>query len=297
MPKIEYVSKNFQAKSLIKIEYAASILEEYAADGWSLSLRQLYYQFVARDLIENTERSYKNLGTLVNNARLAGLLDWSHVEDRTRGRRLRQSWDDPKHALENAIERFHYDHWVDQECRVEVWVEKDALIDVVASACTPLDVPFMSCRGFMSLSEMWRASIRFQHNEMEQGKRTVIIYLGDHDPSGMDMSRDIESRIDIFNERAGCEWFDLDRIALTMHQIDLFNPPPKPAKRSDSRAVQYIKQHGSSSWELDALSPAYLKELIESSIMRYLDVGKFEVVRDEVEVGRERLKSLVGGLD
>ena len=297
MPQIPYVDKKFNARSMQMIYAASQILEEYVADGWNLSLRQLYYVFVSRDMIENTERSYKNLGVLINNARMAGYIDWDHIEDRTRGRKSNEFWDSPKHAIEDAVKYYHNDLWADQPKRVEVWVEKDALIEVVASACQPLDVPYLSCRGYMSQSEMWQAARRFQASEMDNAQETVIIHLGDHDPSGIDMTRDIRDRIDLFNDYEMCEGFTMNRIALTMDQIDEYDPPPNPAKVTDSRAADYIRRYGRSSWELDALPPKVLKDLILKNIVQYMDYDLFTAAKAKVEVGRKQLKSIAGKLD
>lgn len=84
MPKIEYKSIKFQQKSLELIRLVNQVVEEYQAQGYELTLRQAYYQLVARGYIPNNERSYKNIGNLINDGRLAGLIDWYSITDRTR---------------------------------------------------------------------------------------------------------------------------------------------------------------------------------------------------------------------
>jgi len=266
MPKIKYVDRRFSAASLAVIDKANEIIESYATQGYDLTLRQLYYQFVARDLIPNTQREYKKLGSIINDGRLAGLIDWDRLVDRTRNVQLNSHWTHPKHIVEVCAEQYQIDKWQDQESRIEVWIEKDALIGVIEGVCQREDVSYFSCRGYNSQSEMWGASIRlFKHYE-ESGQHPVIIHLGDHDPSGIDMTRDIEDRLRLF----GLD-ITVERIALNMDQVEKYGPPPNPAKITDSRAKQYIHDFGTKSWELDALEPTMLEKLIASKIARYRD--------------------------
>ena len=140
MPKIEYVTKNFRRDSLTLIDKINRVIDDYAAQGYSLTLRQVYYQLVARDIIPNTERSYKNLGALISDARLAGLIDWRSIEDRTRNLRKNSHWESPSSMIDSAAYSYHRDHWEGQKNYVEVWVEKDALIGIVGQISRLLEV-------------------------------------------------------------------------------------------------------------------------------------------------------------
>lgn len=274
MPRICYVEKRFRADSLVLIERCNSVIEDYKAQGYSLTLRQVYYQMVARGIIPNNERSYKNLGNLLNDARLAGLIDWNAIEDRTRNLKGLSHWDTPSDIIENVAYSYRLDKWADQEYYVEVWVEKDALAGIVGQACNELDVNYFSCRGYVSQSEMWGAARRLRRIARE-GQEIVLLHLGDHDPSGIDMSRDIRDRHVLF------ENFDLEfkRLALNMDQIDHYQPPPNPAKITDSRAKNYIRRFGSESWELDALEPQVISDLIRDNVLRYRDEDLYRKVK------------------
>jgi len=170
----------------------------------------------------------------------------------------------------------------------KVWVEKDALIGVVERACTELDVPFLSCRGFVSQSAMWQAAMRIKR----QGRDTVIIHLGDHDPSGIDMTRDIQDRLDIFGYGG-----IVDRIALNLDQIEQYNPPPNPAKVSDSRYEGYVAEYGEDSWELDALDPKAINELITKAINEYTDKKKRQKLITKQEQYRDKLQYIADNWD
>ena len=290
MPKICYTPKSFTSDSRSRIETANAILEEYAAQGYDLTVRQLYYQFVSRALIANKQNEYDNLGALVSAARLAGLIDWDHIVDRTRNLRSNAHWESAANMAADVAEQFALDKWASQRDYLEVWIEKDALIGVLDVACEPLDVSYFSCRGYTSQSEMWNAAIRRLLEHHEAGQNLHIIHLADHDPSGIDMTRDIEDRLNLFLRHHGSTDVEINRIALNMDQVREFNPPPNPAKLSDSRSREYIRRYGNESWELDALEPAVLTALIGAAVMEYRDETRWELSLSREEAARETLR-------
>lgn len=289
MPYICYVEKTFRKESAELINIADQICRDYADEGLDITLRQLYYQFVARDILPNSNKSYTKLKTLVSNARLAGLLNWSHLVDRTRSLKENSHWDCPADIIESAAASFQLDKWAGQQYRVEVWVEKEALVGVIEKICEKLDVPFFACRGYVSQSEMWRAAERIRHRYC--GDDVVILHLGDHDPSGIDMTRDIKERLELFEAASS---LTVDRIALNREQIEEFNPPPNPAKFSDPRAEDYVKIFGEKSWELDAIEPKRLMSLIEHHVDQWRDKSLFD---DVAELERENIESLQNAAD
>jgi hypothetical protein len=281
MPKIQYRSFNFRQKTLDIITKANEIIERYKQQGYELTLRQLYYQFVARDYLENNEKNYNRLGNIINDARLAGMIDWTAIEDRTRNVKRNSHWDNPSQIIQASARSYAIDKWQGQAHRVEVWIEKDALVDVIRRPCRSLDVPYFSCRGYVSQSEMWRGARRLVRWE-DRGYRTIILHLGDHDPSGIDMTRDIRDRLKMFGSVV-----TLHRIALNMDQIRELNPPPNFAKLTDSRCASYLEEYGDKSWELDALEPAYMSDLVETWILKFRDeeVWNEMIQREEYERG------------
>lgn len=279
-----FIEKVFATATLAVIQTANGIVAEYQRQGYELTLRQLYYQLVARGHIENSEKSYKRLGNAISNGRLAGLIDWDAIEDRTRALASYSSWGSPADIIRSAHRSYAIDMWLNQPTYIEVWVEKEALANVVARACAQRRVPHFSCRGYVSQSEMYVASKRLLENT-SAGKDVVIIHLGDHDPSGIDMSRDIQERLELM---MGEDWnaVEFQRIALNMNQIRQYSPPPNPAKMTDSRFVDYKRRYGSQSWELDALEPSVLNDLIRATIEPLIDQRAW--LEDEEEESRQR---------
>ena len=308
MPKICYKSKRFSESSSEIIMMVNKIIREYKSQGFNLTLRQLYYQFVAHDIFpedrrwkwleskrkwirdingtKNAQPNYTWLGDIINDGRLAGLIDWNAIEDRTRNLESLSHWDSPGEIIKSCAYQYRIDKWENQEYRPEVWIEKDALSGVIAGVCDDNDVPYFSCRGYTSQSEMWRAGMRLERYE-DKDYVPIIIHLGDHDPSGIDMTRDITDRLELF--MGGME---VKRIALNYDQIEEFSPPPNPAKMTDSRYGSYIVEYGENSWELDALEPSVIVDLIQRTIDKLIDNDKWEEsVRKENEE-REKIKEL-----
>jgi hypothetical protein len=277
MPKVEYVEMNIGPAKLAVISQANAIIEEYAAQGFDLTLRQLYYQFVSRDLIPNRQSEYKRLGDIVNDGRLAGLIDWDTIVDRTRNLEALPHWSGPDDIVASSAQQFRVDKWSDQPTRIEVWIEKDALLGVISGVCEANDVAYFSCRGYTSQSEMWSASQRLE-KYLDDDQTVLILHFGDHDPSGIDMTRDITDRLELFfrGDDYDLEKLEVRRMALTTEQIAQYNPPPNPAKVTDSRYEGYERLYGNESWELDALEPQVLAALIQSEIDEERDAGLWE---------------------
>ena len=302
MPCICYVKKSFRSDTVAIIEKANRVIADYQRQGYKLTLRQLYYQFVAKDLLpdswidreynlkqglpedtKNTMKNYKHLGDIINDGRLAGLIDWNAIEDRTRNLQSHSSWASPHSIVRACADQYTVDLWAEQSTHVEVWIEKEALVGVIEGVCTELQVPYFACRGYTSQSEMWEAAQRLKRHEKSRHD-TVIIHLGDHDPSGLDMTRDIQDRLQLFGSTV-----NVDRIALTWDQIEQYNPPPNPAKTTDARYVSYQEQYGDASWELDALEPRVLSDLIRTAAQSRIDDELWQEALERQQVGRDQL--------
>lgn len=287
--KRAYTNKKISDDRMMRIAQACAIVEEYLAQGLSLTLRQLYYQHVARKLCENTQEEYGRLGSIVVDARMCGYMSWLAIEDRTRALQTYKYYEAPQQAVQELADQYRLNKWKDQPMHPEVWVEKEALAGVVEDICGKLQVDFFSCRGYTSKSEMWRAGRRLA-GYVGAGQTPIVLHLGDHDPSGIDMTRDIRDQLQVF---AGVP-IQVVRLALNRNQIDTYNPPPNPAKVTDSRFRDYQKIHGDHSWELDALEPRVLQDLIEGAVVKMRDEARWLESLAQENADREWLRDMSG---
>lgn len=271
-----------------------SIIEEYQEDGYVLTLRQLYYQLVSRDVIANKQSEYSKLSTLLKEGRMAGIVDWDAIEDRLRKPSKPAAFHSPQDILEAAINQYALPRQNGQETYVEVWVEKDALSGVLKRVTERYHVPILVNRGYSSASAMFDSYNRFK-DSYQNGQDIRVLYLGDYDPSGIDMIRDIHDRTMEFFTGKGEDDVDFEiiPIALTRDQIRQYDPPPNPAKITDPRAKDFIKKHGATSWEVDALPPNVLNQILDDSIRRFIDTDVFDEIVNREQQDKDKLSALV----
>jgi len=306
-----FKSRGFRGDSALVVQEAVRVSDEYKDKGYSVTVRQLYYQMIAQDLFpdswidvaynvrngmdsdtKNTMKNYQKFVKLVSEARMAGYIDWDAIEDRMRRTVRNQHWNSHEDILRAAVKAWSTDKWKNQWCRVEVMCEKDAVAGILEPVCMKYDVPFTACRGYGSQSLFYKKGNEFR-KIIYGGQPVVIIYFGDHDPSGLDMDRDVLSRISDFCGSAGSQ-ITLIRLALTMNQVKSLRPPPNPAKSTDSRYRAYYDEHGGESWELDALPPEYLENALETAIDEVIDKDKWSSAVATEEQMREDLIKRVG---
>jgi hypothetical protein len=293
--KERFIERRFAKDSQDLIEKANDIIREYTGQGFVLTLRQLYYQMVARDILANKVQGYKRLGSIINDARYAGLIDWDALEDRTRNITGSSHWTSPGDIISSAAYSFALDKWANQLHRPEIWVEKQALENIVQRAAQDNDLSYICCRGYMSASEMYEAAQRIRRRRAHtlHSQETVIIYLGDHDPSGLNMSDgDIPKRFEVFLSKYRQDPVLIKRVALNWDQIQQYQPPPNPAKETDSRFNGYQQKFGDESWELDALEPALLLSVIQAAIDEVKDHALYDEEQEREDSERRALTSL-----
>ncbi len=288
----QFIEKRFQGASLVLLDHVNRIIEEYQAQGYRLSLRQVYYQLVSQIIIPNEKTAYQNLGKLVSDGRLAGLLDWDAIEDRGRRGKYPQFWESPEAIISAAAETYRLDKWADQKNYVVVMIEKSALEGVVAPICAKLEVPFHANKGYSSSSALYNVGKEMQEKAVAHGKKLHVIYAGDHDPSGIQMSEDLADRLSTFSQNP----VNVMRIALNMPQIERHNLPPNPVKDSDSRSPAYEARFGSECWEVDALNPGILATMFERAILSLRDPDIWAKSLDREHEHKEKIQSLLDGL-
>jgi hypothetical protein len=277
-----YIPYKPHAATLKVVEQANAIIREYLAQGFALTLRQLFYQFVARTLLENLFNEYKRLGRIVRDARDGGLIDWDAIEDRTREVNTHTFWTNPAGIISAAAQQYREDLWAGQRYRPEVWIEKEALLGVIEGVCTELRVPYFAHRGNNSQTLQYQAGKRFAEY-LDQGLIPIVLHLADHDPNGIDMTRDNTKRLALYARQE----IEVRRIALNMDQVRQHDPPPSFVKDGDTRTSGYREQFGTDEcWELDALSPTLIADLIRTEIEQLIDWPKWRSAQAKEERGR-----------
>lgn len=312
MAKIKYENIALRTKAVALIGKINTIVEDYQRQGYSLTLRQLYYQLVAHDFFpdeqkfslvsgkwvrdlehgtKNANPNYDWLGVTVSNGRRAGLIDWDAIVDRTRFLRSPSTWETPGAIVGSCANQFQVDRWRDQKSYVELWFEKDALLGIFERASEFGQLPIFSNRGYVSDSSIWEAAQRII-GKTQEGRRGYILHFGDHDPSGLDMTRDVEARLALFGAAPRVK-----RLALNMDQVRKYNPPPNPAKETDCRFADYQRLYGDESWELDALAPDVMVKLVEREIKKHIDKKKWAAALKRETEGRGQLTKIAENWD
>jgi hypothetical protein len=160
--------------------------------------------------------------------------------------------------------------WATQRHHVEVWIEKEALLGVIEAICEELRVPYCAHRGSASSSFVYEAGKRLARIS-DLGRKCVVLHLADHDPTGIHMTDDLEERLSLYARRR----IVVRRIALTLTQARRL--PPNTAKEDDSRYDAYVEQFGTTDcWELDALPPNVLVDLIRTNVEQLIDADAWD---------------------
>lgn len=346
------------------VSHIIEIANEYYNNGYTLTLRQLYYQLVARDYIPNHDKVYKKISSIKDDICYSGLLDWNIFEDRGRVPIRAYYEHDIPSAIQRTLDSYRLDRQKNQPVHIEVWTEKDAISGVLKRVTLPFSIPLVINKGYNSSSAMYAAYDRFM-DVLDENRKVRILYFGDHDLSGLDMVRDIEDRLtlmfvkgqqaletkvieyaqahyesngytvydvarfdngkyedcallmdqttnwsteeqdDFYNtfdrgkiamwlrER---EMFSIEHIGLTMAQIKQYNPPHNPAKITDPRAKGYIAMHGQVSWEVDALNPNVMQDIVRDGIMKYLDKSIYDKTYKEEADDKVKLGEIIKGI-
>jgi hypothetical protein len=260
-------------KSTIRLIEA---MRKVAEETKPITGRGIGYKLLAAGLIGGMDEMPKVYRALVV-AREDGDIPWDWIVDETRDLELIATWMNPGHCADG----FYYrrDLWQTQPKRVEVWSEKGTVRGVIWPILARFGVGFRVLHGFNSATCMWNAS-QNGHDD----RPLVALYIGDWDPSGMCMSeRDIPERI----ARYGGNHVEFRRIALTAEQTQSLRPFSVETKRRDPRYAWFKQNYGDECWELDAMDPRHLRELVEGGINTLIDRAAWD--RQEALQKREKL--------
>ncbi len=252
------------------------------AEQRPMTVRQVFYQLVSRQVIAKAEAEYKTtVVRLLAEMRLNGHIPFHWIADNTRWMRKPRTFDSLKGMLELSTQTYRRALWNDQSTYVEIWLEKDALAGVLYEETESWDVPLMVTRGYPSLSYLHGAAMAIANC----GKPAYLYYFGDHDPSGVDIPRATEQRIRDFAPEAEIHF---ESVAVTPEQIRLLNLPTRPTKTSDTRS----KNFSGESVEVDAMPPATLRALVKNCIEQHIDKRALKATEEIEAAERETLETI-----
>lgn len=350
-------------KSVI-VRAIVDISREYYNAGYTLTLRQLYYQLVSRDVIPNHDKVYAKISSIKDDCVYSGEVDWECFEDRGRVPKIAYFEDNVADSLTRTLASYRLDRQIGQKNHIEVWTEKDAISSILSRVTNPYTVRLVVNKGYTSSTAIYGAYKRFAES-MNAGNPVKVLYFGDHDPSGLDMIRDIRDRLmfmftkgeefaynyggstnNVFDrmlvwwenegyniydcieeypqysamekiirtnydggsdDRLEDMWdtarlhfyidknalFEVIPVGLTMAQIQQYNPPPNPAKITDPRAKKYVEEFGQVSWEVDALTPKIMTEIVEKAVTENMDMGVYNSLMVDEKKDKKLLSELI----
>jgi hypothetical protein len=302
--KEKFVDHRFLPRTLKVIDQINSVLDEYMAQGYVITIRSLFYQFVARRMEPidmpkpagwtlNSDKTYEYLKTTIGDGRLTGLIDWAAIEDRTREVQRWASWSDPAARIRAAAERYQEDPWREHSVRLFVWIEKAALLHTIEQACSDMAVPYFAARGNVSHSELYATGKEFARL-LSRGIRPVILYLGDHDPAGINMPRVAAKFLSLFSGHQ----IEVRRLALTIDQAQSDGLPPNFAKETDKLFDRYVEEFGTEEcWELDALDPPMIDRLLRDAIAEFVDMRKWQAAKRREKKNRSLMVDAANNWD
>jgi hypothetical protein len=270
------------AKTLAIREAVIDLRDEFTV----MTVRQIFYALTVRGIVPKDENAgYRPVQTQLLKMRREGLLEWSFISDATRWMRKPTTFDSSEDALELVRRTYRRNLWQSQDCRVEVWLEKDALAGVVMNATDPWDVRLMVSRGTSSATFLYSSALEAQRAWDEAGIETHIFALYDHDAAGLRCARTVERGL---RDHVSDAPIDFTSLAITDKQIEEWDLPSRPAKKSDPEAHKFTGP----AVELDAIPPDRMMLLVENAIVDLIDADAWKKEQAVEQSERELLERL-----
>ena len=273
---------------MMKYTDVASLVNEILAQYDSATIRQIYYRMVSPpyQYMDNTRSMYCSFDAMLTRAREEGLVDWRKIADHTRNNITPDEYyyDDAMDYLETKREglrwwsfNYNVDYWENQPYCVRVFIEKDALAQVVSSVALEYKITTIPGRGYNSVTQLMALADEFRQID----KSIIVLYFGDFDPTGLDIDRSASERLSAYSET------DIKLVRMALTESDIQGLPPNPTKASDPRAEGYVQKYGNRCWELDALPPNELQNRVRASIKAYIDEVQWQKDREREKADRD----------
>ena len=282
----------FNTKNTALAEALSSIVQEQQP----MTCRAVYYQAVSAGLIDAGKKQYNRLLAILASLRKSGEMPRDWIVDHLRTRLKPSSWTGLADYLETMRSCYRANLWAQQEAHVELFIEKDAIAGCVQNVAAEYDVALNVCRGYSSIS---------QANDVAQYWRRIskpifAYYLGDYDPSGIDMERELRAKLADYSGKVETAPADVDassfswrRLAIRPDDFKAYNLLKLPINRKDSRAAGFMRTHGKYAAEVDAIPPSELRRLVREAIEGHINQAAWERLKLVEQAERESLGSVI----
>ena len=262
------------------------LILEWARQHHPVTVRQIFYRLSTLEAVDKSERGYKAVGRLCTQMRLDGEIPFSYFADNTRWMRRPRTYNTIEEALELTAQTYRKSLWQNQTAAAEIWLEKEALAGVIYPVTSLWDVPLMVVKGYPSVTFLHTAASQMKNDYFHHNRITKIFYLGDRDPSGLDIFRNITERIPEFAQNTPIIF---SHVAVTTAQVRRWQLPSRPTKKSDSRAKDFEGE----SVELDAILPSDLRQLVTDCIEKVIDSSQLEQLREIEKMEKESVPGIL----
>ena len=269
-----------------KTKKRKELILDWARQHRPVTVRQIFYRLSTLEAVDKSERGYKAVGRLCTQMRLDGEIPFSYFADNTRWMRRPRTYNTIEEALELTAQTYRKSLWQNQTAAAEIWLEKEALAGVIYPVTSLWDVPLMVVKGYPSVTFLHTAASQMKNDYFHHNRITKIFYLGDRDPSGLDIFRNITERIPEFAQNTPIIF---SHVAVTTAQVRRWQLPSRPTKKSDSRAKDFEGE----SVELDAILPSDLRQLVTDCIEKVIDSSQLEQLREIEKMEKESVPGIL----
>lgn len=257
-----------------------AIMRSLDQQGPPMTVRGLFYACEnVYHVAPKTEGGYRQVAYHILQMRRRHVLPYHFIADHTRWVRKPASYSGLRAYLEHGRRAYRRALWDNQDAYVELWCEKDAVAGILSDVTTEWDVPLLVVRGYSSETFAYNAAETIK----AQSKPVYLYYFGDYDPSGLNITEDIQRKLEGFGA-----WFTFERVAVTREQIEDWDLPTRPPKRTDKRAKGWRDQ----CVEIDAVPANVLRELAERCIRQHIDDDAYAETLQTEELERDTLAKL-----
>lgn len=258
----------------------AAVAMDIAERENPITLRGLFYQVVSAGWLPSTDKKhYARFGRLVVALRRKGIMPFHWITDSLRATLKPSSWSGLEDFGDTVRRAYRKDFWMHLPTYPRIIVEKDAVASTIEPVTDEYDVGLSVIRGYSSLSFAWELA-----QELSRIDKPLFLYwIGDFDPSGMDLERSIrESLVEL--DAPPFSWI---RLGVSRDDFETFNLLPLAVKKSDPRARSFVERYGTECAELDALPARELRRRVEAAILGHIPWDEWERLQRVEQLERE----------